>query len=397
MGGCDGWCIMFTIKNKFSICPVGQGFFYTGCLTSYGGGAQFNFVYDCGSVNRLGGISIVSLRQMIDRYIKQDLPCRLLDMLVISHFDADHVNGVSHLLRPTNGVKVTQLYVPYYCVDDFLLTILWIHIYNLYDRIDQIIFVGDADDLYDSYRVTEIKYKIQMNPTVLMYQFGWKFVFYNNPVQHGSIGTLQRLIDKLMLQENCTRLSQLLQKKEVIPKLKKYYKDNIKPTIKDTGKDRINNTSLCLYHGPIVGIESMMKVFYISSKMEECESIPLHVENLPIGSLLTGDLSLMAEERYRKFVGYYQDEIGYVGSFFLPHHGASNSWNSRIIDDFSKAIFFVSYGTNNRYGHPGKDLKSHLFHCGRHLCLVNEWQGVGYSFYIPVGYLKRAYRGVWGQ
>lgn len=55
---------MNMIENRFSVLPVGQGFFYTGRLSSinYSSDKEFyNFVYDCGCVKGYDGISFLYL------------------------------------------------------------------------------------------------------------------------------------------------------------------------------------------------------------------------------------------------------------------------------------------------------------------------------------------------
>lgn len=84
---------------------VGQGCFYSGeiyCATS---SKPLRVVYDCGSETRGG-----SLEREIRSY-QQLVHDSQLDMLVISHLDADHVNGLSLLLD--NGLTAENVFLPY--------------------------------------------------------------------------------------------------------------------------------------------------------------------------------------------------------------------------------------------------------------------------------------------
>lgn len=84
--------------------PIGQGGFYSATLRLHGRDA-YTFVYDCGSLTDSDRLS-----NEIQEF-SRELGNRQLDLLVLSHLDADHVNGVDRLLRNTNGVR--DVFLPY--------------------------------------------------------------------------------------------------------------------------------------------------------------------------------------------------------------------------------------------------------------------------------------------
>lgn len=96
---------MSELSQEFTIHPVGQGLFYSGTLKTPAGG--FRMVMDCGS---LSGASTIRSEADVFRN-EQLLGQNVLDLLVISHFDADHVNHVKYLLR--GGVQVRRLVMPF--------------------------------------------------------------------------------------------------------------------------------------------------------------------------------------------------------------------------------------------------------------------------------------------
>lgn len=108
---------MFILQIQF---PVGQGGLH---LTQLRSRAQrpINIVYDCGSKN--GACALREpLRLMsgliASRYSKADRP--IIDVLVLSHLHADHVNGFETLveeMRPT----IDRLIMPYYDDDQILI------------------------------------------------------------------------------------------------------------------------------------------------------------------------------------------------------------------------------------------------------------------------------------
>lgn len=96
---------------QYEFHSVGQGLFATGSLTESAGHhiwhdePQFTWVYDCGSSSGKAPIS-TSILQMQERLAARPV----IDMLVLSHFDSDHVNGVASLL---STFRVETLVLPY--------------------------------------------------------------------------------------------------------------------------------------------------------------------------------------------------------------------------------------------------------------------------------------------
>lgn len=91
------------INQLFKAHPVGQGFFYTGKILA--NQASFSFIFDCGS------LSYKALEETIDRFrFVNDDDDIDLDVLIISHFDADHINGLKKVLGTR---KVKKIIAPF--------------------------------------------------------------------------------------------------------------------------------------------------------------------------------------------------------------------------------------------------------------------------------------------
>lgn len=101
--------------------PVGQGGFNVGTLRDLGLDekmwrqslvsdavplADFMYVYDCGS-DPIAGV-VQSVRSIVARR-----PSRKLDMLFVSHFDRDHICGIPYLLHEKKGLRVDTIVMPY--------------------------------------------------------------------------------------------------------------------------------------------------------------------------------------------------------------------------------------------------------------------------------------------
>lgn len=89
--------------------PVGQGLFSSGKV-SVSGLPDFNYIYDCGTSSKqaLLDAAIVNYQRNIDA----------IDMVVISHFDRDHISGLEKLLAHT---KVKVLLLPMLSLEQRLL------------------------------------------------------------------------------------------------------------------------------------------------------------------------------------------------------------------------------------------------------------------------------------
>lgn len=84
-------------------------------------------------------------------------------------------------------------------------------------------------------------------------------------------------------------------------------------------------------------------------------------------------------KNYNEFKEHYKNEIGDIGIFLLPHHGAKNNWNSKVLTDFYRAtIFLNSAGRFSKYNHPSKDVIKELVLSGRIVLCSHENQVVEY-------------------
>lgn len=90
---------MTTIDNEFIFHNVGHGLFYSGKIDN------FNFVYDCGS-KKMPINAIQSYKKSLTEKNNYKL-----DLLIISHFHEDHMNGLVELLK---GIEVDTVIIPYY-------------------------------------------------------------------------------------------------------------------------------------------------------------------------------------------------------------------------------------------------------------------------------------------
>ena len=103
---------------------VGQGSFHSASIEIEEGGRshRFDYVYDCGALT--GGARTIELERAIRR---MDVAPRrgkgkekVIDLLVLSHYDQDHINGAELLVAKCN---VKRIVVPYLGTDELALVL----------------------------------------------------------------------------------------------------------------------------------------------------------------------------------------------------------------------------------------------------------------------------------
>ncbi|NCI51366.1 hypothetical protein GWC95_15665 [Sediminibacterium roseum] len=372
---------------------IGQGLFYHGRLHGKHTDS-FDFIYDCGSKS-----AIRYLHTAIDSYRPS---VKKLEMVVISHFDEDHVNGVTRLI---SGKRVDRLILPYVTWaerlalrtmtksqdNQYLLILEDPLTYFGGDNFDigEIIVVGGPDqppadnpDLFipgppleqvaintetnelrvyipskalsDEDQVTQLpRFTIAWDPTVVnpwklsLYKSPfslfvgafWEFHFYNvEGTDSAKMMSFERDLRKWMAKEKLEPTD--------------LFKDEHRSTVRSIYTkhySRLNQTSLILYHNAIEGQTN--SAFTLNSvEYHPADEAVESTENT--GTLLTGDLSLSAKKTRENLLAFYKHRIDRVGIFLVPHHAAKANWAFKHpsgLEDFE--AYVVSAGVKRKH-HP---------------------------------------------
>ncbi|WP_139133054.1 hypothetical protein [Pandoraea sp. ISTKB] len=148
---------MINVHQRFN--SVGHGTFFNGFAFEMGRVNEFSWIYDCGSKRT------TRLDQEITRFDECWQAPEEIDLLVLSHFDDDHVNGVERLLKSR---KVRNLALPYMDIGQRLACaaaidsdsssastaslqldpVAWLHAHGLADQVTTVLMVqgGTRDD-----------------------------------------------------------------------------------------------------------------------------------------------------------------------------------------------------------------------------------------------------------
>lgn len=342
------------------IHPVGQGAFYTE-IHNIKAGDEHCVVFDCGSK---GGMECLE-KSIKDTFIKD----QVIDALVISHFDQDHVNGIVHLDK---RCKIRNIVIPqfsnrkwFYIVADYVsrggrsvnMDVCNLTIFRR--RGIRIIEVKpmDDEDTGNGERTMDLLLQGDENITITS---GTHIQLSSSiNVDGGSVKwlylpincTLGKDIDRLE-----TKLNSIMSGFTTLPAgamknaIEKHRKE-----INDAYKDVFGNSnasSLCMYSG-----------------LDDAKwNIPLRIysagdywrrrRHRTEACLYTGDSelrNLTKLEYIERVVGTLKERIGLLQ---IPHHGSIENTDAGIFDMFSDQMMacFMSYGIGNRFGHPSQYL-----------------------------------------
>ncbi len=422
---------MDVVNGTFTYHRVGQGLFFSGKVKF--NSAEFNFVYDCGSE------SFKQIKSRIDNFIgtlpeNNEYKKKSLNLLIISHFHADHVNGLDYLL---DKVKVDTVIIPYISPKELLLYAMANtgeggNYYELLSNpfkylinkgVEKIIVIGRGDGGGDDFNFPNIpsepntesfNYDKQGDDTKLKDQLFNEYGIKNEelekkiiPKSHSGysrsfgiylfrffnvrksiegpedlIGIFkEKKLEKCLSQElGIKKLDiSILKDDKILEELTKKTDNKFKKCYENSfGEEKLNLTSLVLFNMPLLKERDNCEI-----SMRLCPNIFLCCcphkifykscceENC--GHFLTGDADLKNSAIFNEFKTHYDKVLDKSLIFQLPHHGSEKNWNSEIKEYLSNNKFFVaSAGINNKYNHPSRSVISEIASDGKCPIFVNE-------------------------
>lgn len=379
---------MTLLLSEVTYHGVGQGLFISGEITS--NERSFKWVYDCGSSSKSGKLL---LERKIKNLFKQRNEPIVIDMLVISHFDRDHINGCELLLKTFKVNKVILPYIPLWkrillaleqkvgitgkYIDFYINPTKYINGISENKEIQieyidsQLINFNEENippanesqytpphenesDLFNSSNV-----KLRKNGGVLIENniIRWEFVFYNDEAMKGRL-------DKTAIEEIKKLCIGINKDKKTIKKIKEKYEEKYK------NKEERNMISLFMYAGP-ADIKSSLEEIYTHSYSSACvknnDIVHLYSSNQKSGFLFTGDGYLNTQHRFEALKNSITEKrMNNILSFQIMHHGSKNNSFNGIANEICPFFSVFSsdperskkdrYGKSDSWNHPDPEV-----------------------------------------
>lgn len=383
---------------------VGQGGFHTGQVEF--GGEVFRYVFDCGSMQ-------AAARERELRSFAEELGDAPLDLLVLSHLDTDHVNGVEMLLasRNANAVLIPYLHpferlalIAEACVEGSLTEA---HLDLLADpvrwfqqrgtgRVIQVLPSGPDTPPVDGPAVLDgpppqlrnektarfllhgshppderertmypglgkhgepevlspggaLGLAVGMTQSVV-----WMFVPYTHPELERLVEFVKRACKVLGVRPSGLRMPGSFFARVQNVLRDKTLRSELAKTYGALRADR-NLSSMSMYAGPAWSIGTT-RVHYEARHGDEFLGGPWHwstrIGHARLGWLSTGDAVLTSGTRAAAFGRFYSQLFPHVVTFVIPHHGSKHNFKGSLFATALQSVIWVAAHGRNHHGHP---------------------------------------------
>ncbi|MBP7555389.1 MAG: hypothetical protein KA821_03965 [Chitinophagaceae bacterium] len=380
------------MQSYWRFNKVGQGCFYTGTI-KVDEQHVFNFIYDCGTLSERqfirGEIRCLKLLQLGSEY--------KLDVLTLSHLDADHVNMCKELLD--SGVHCKRAILPYLSLVERLMVFLkqpQIAYTNDYISfcedpvtylkglgVQEIILIQGSEEplaadnpleerpeeegqndggLYSDDFVSISQNQLNPEQTLLSQVSGvricrdmgrikvdseWEFFYYNKRMARFNIESFKAFLEKELSVEidsaglDDSQIRGLFRlPADKLTAIKKEFKKKFK---------NLNSTGLTVLHGPVRGEweygRTRRRIGFYRHEVRCRGQLGKGLGK----TLLNGDINL-SDINYPKEI---QENLQNTIVFQVPHHGAKRNWNAAPISNLYRSQMVINFGWGNRFGHPG--------------------------------------------
>lgn len=350
---------------------VGNGTLFSGQIQNIQNSEVFNWLYDCGST------SLKTIGNILTNLPNWFQSHNTIDMLVISHFDNDHVNGLEILLK---NFYVKKLVLPFTEWPQSIreISILgkkgispsialfqlnpakWLQLNGFENRINEIVLVKGGENPNSD--ILESDNNLVDNPdlpidstTSVFFEFdtpvqestikllkinhfqsfkdssgSFEFMFYNAEKSFSELGLIYEVGGKRFAKKSRQEISIVkadiektiisLGLDQHITSLPKDWRKKLKHCYeKHFGKtgEAKNNISLCMYAAPL----------------------DLNLQKSRYATLLTGDINLSSNVIDDMEVHLGINRWDSLGTVQVPHHGSQHSWTLGNTARFMPATF----------------------------------------------------------
>ena len=368
-----------SLKLIRHIHNIGQGAFYTERFYSDGNNIA-NIVYDCGCGCKLP----IRAKKLIKKSFQKN---DSITILFISHFDADHVNGISTLKDSVKEIsyvilpeltKEEKIILAVSSVangEDASVKSLILDPQSFFGENTKVIFVSKIEvniDKAPEKKLEELGSQMQSGTPIRCNDFNWMYVPFNYPMPSNDIDKLKRIIEdeKIRIDD----WDDLFQQNK-IARLRNIFKQYV---------EDINTASLVLFSG------------WNKSANRKCFCSTKPFSNLidyKSACLYTGDVDLKKRDIRNELRFIDSTYIKDIGMIQVPHHGSLKSYNQSVLFGINPDcnLFFLSCGSNNKYGHPSSLILGDMCSKSKTCVCVNELRdwSVKYVFVVKHCHIAR--------
>lgn len=342
-----------------TIHPVGQGAFYSETLHRSGLNDDKHIVYDCG---------VLPMSSRLEEEINNFLPKgSTIDIMFISHFHADHVNGLKLLAE---RYKIKNLVLPqienyewFYFLENYLTAGIADEniIEDVKNSVDdaKIIQVAPREENGDR-NVSEEFASIDglggriingLSPLVIDRQnFAlWHFIVVN-PLLKGDLDALRTAIEDVDYDGRKITIEDLYQ-----PKILDAIRKDLQSIYEKVFKGG-NEYSMCML-SELANRKEYRSYSWYNRRNRLCMGCRLYGYDDIDGGLYCGDADFLhcdTLDCLKKRLGGRENNVGMLQ---LPHHGSKENFNIELLNWLGDAtVTFACYGSPNRYKHPSSDV-----------------------------------------
>jgi len=364
--------------------PVGHGFFHSASLQFEK--ETYRYVYDCGA----GSLKIIE--NQIDLYagnLSLEGQNHEIDMVVVSHFHADHIKGLPYLLK---NFTVRKLVIPHLS-EDFKLAALaslaadgiqswtlfselvadpraWLADRGFNGEIIEVATFGDFLDILspmppsgDGLSLPSGLFNHRNVGTIYSHNTAlWFFKFY----VHESYETYLKLLCALCFvfeSDGYDELELLLRDPAWISANQK----RLKHAFLLLGSGKQNVLSLCMYSGPEKNRKRHADFSWSPSSYFPSNNYSYYRRG-QLGWLATGDAELKSAAAIGGFEKHYSHYLRNIDTVTIPHHGSRDNYNPRLGDIGFRHIITSNHIKDPKGNHPATEvmlnlnIKSHFTH-----------------------------------
>ena len=374
--------------------PVGQGAFYTERFDIWD--SEFTIVYDCGSTT----LSRKMMESKIKTAFSKD---HQVDILFISHFHADHINGIDTLQK---HCKIKTVFLPLLSAEaKALLKVAYYFDQEgesssrlPYDRFEKLIDdpasffeenetkvitimplggENSRDSLHEAIPISQITKGKTCASGIPLHPFqyvNWFFIPFNYEQDKRGDRFISAIKEKGLSLEDIDTIDKIVAQRRVLKKAYASIEGDLNKNSMILFSGGIDERScydhVKRYSATVCGNFHISVIRYMKTRYSHFYGWDYSA--IPSGCLYMGDIDLNEGdliEDIRLRLGLFLPSLGTIQ---VPHHGSKHNFSHSICELGNVHLAILSFGKKNRYHHPADSVVAEILKEGIFPYLVTE-------------------------